>query len=95
MRFLIFMDSLRSDAIFGGLALLVCIAGLAIWAPRMRPSLRRTIIRAFGMTLFVVSALSNSDAMIIEPSNRLRSHVVVAVAVVFVSPGRQIGEILV
>jgi len=51
MRFLLFMDDLRQNAIWAALALLVCIAVILIWAPRMPNNWKRKAARILGAVL--------------------------------------------
>jgi len=52
MRFLLFMDWLREDALWVVLALLFCVAVILIWAPRTPKNWQRWSARALGVVLF-------------------------------------------
>ena len=51
MRFLLFMDDLRQNAIWAALAFLLCIAVILIWAPRMSNNWKRKAVRVLGVVL--------------------------------------------
>jgi hypothetical protein len=68
MRFLLFMDGLRTDAVFVVLVFLFCVGSLMIWAPRMMKSWRRAAIRMLGSLLlgllaivFLIGIVVNGD----------------------------------
>ena len=51
MRFLLFMDDLRQNAIWAALAFLLCIAVILTCAPRMSNNWKRKAVRALGVVL--------------------------------------------
>ncbi len=57
MRFLLFMDGLRTNAGFIAVAFLFCLGSLMIWAPRSTKGWRRTTIRTLGSVLIGLSAI--------------------------------------
>ena len=57
MHYLLFMDGLRENAAWIGLAFLACLAGLMTWAPRMPNSWKRKAVRTLGTVLLVLLAI--------------------------------------
>ena len=74
MRFLLFMDNLRQSAIWAALALLVCIAAILIWAPRMSNNWKRKAVRAIGVILVSGGLVLSSLVVLFVGADPPRQH---------------------
>jgi hypothetical protein len=74
MRYLLFMDGLRQNAIWVLLAILLCLATLLIWSPGVSNGWKRRTSRAIGSVLLVMLAIFSIPVIFFSVHAEPREH---------------------